>query len=217
MPKIVLWGATGQAKVLREALEGSGIDVVAIVDNRRLDPPIAGISMLLGEAGLDAWLVQYETPSALLFAIAVAGARGADRLNLFNIAKRRGLSAYTVVHRTAFVAADAQLGEGCQVLANAAICTQAKLGRVAIVNTAASVDHDCVVGDGVHIAPGARLAGEVTIGARAFVGIGAVVLPRLHVGEDAIVGAGAVVTRDVPAGATVVGVPARVLRTVSRS
>ncbi|OLC69902.1 MAG: sugar acetyltransferase [Betaproteobacteria bacterium 13_1_40CM_4_64_4] len=214
MAKIVLWGATGQAKVLREALEGSGIDIVAIVDSRQLVSPIAGVPILIGEAGLDAWLVKHEAPATLLFAIAVGGASGTDRLKLYDLVQRRGLSAYTVVHRTAFVAADAQLGEGCQVLAKAAVCTHAKLGKVVIVNTAASVDHDCIVGDGVHVAPGARLAGEVSIGARAFVGIGAVVLPRLHVGEDAIVGAGAVVTRDVSAGATVVGNPARVLRDV---
>ena len=47
---------------------------------------------------------------------------------------------------------------------------------------------------------------------RAAVGTGAIILPGVIIGETAIVGAGAVVTRDVPAGAVVVGNPARVLR-----
>jgi UDP-2-acetamido-3-amino-2,3-dideoxy-glucuronate N-acetyltransferase len=44
----------------------------------------------------------------------------------------------------------------------------------------------------------------------ASIGAGAVILPGLTIGEGAVVGAGAVVTRDVPAGATVVGNPARI-------
>jgi acetyltransferase-like isoleucine patch superfamily enzyme len=49
-----------------------------------------------------------------------------------------------------------------------------------------------------------------TVKARVSIGSGAVILCGLTIGEDARIGAGAVVTRDVPAGATVVGVPARV-------
>lgn len=49
----------------------------------------------------------------------------------------------------------------------------------------------------------------VQIGANVWIGSGAIILPGVNVGDDAIIGAGAVVTRSVPAGATVVGNPAR--------
>ncbi len=53
------------------------------------------------------------------------------------------------------------------------------------------------------------------IGDRAFVGVGARVLGGITVGEDAHIGANAVVVRDVPAGSTVVGIPAREVRSAS--
>lgn len=43
------------------------------------------------------------------------------------------------------------------------------------------------------------------------IGVGAIVMPGVTVGKGAQVGAGAVATNDVPAGATVVGVPAKPL------
>ncbi|MGX4640230.1 sugar O-acetyltransferase [Massilia sp. SYSU DXS3249] len=51
----------------------------------------------------------------------------------------------------------------------------------------------------------------VSIGRNVWIGGGAIILPGVTIGDDAIVGAGSVVTRDVPAGSTVVGNPARVV------
>jgi maltose O-acetyltransferase len=58
-------------------------------------------------------------------------------------------------------------------------------------------------------ARGLEFGRPVHIGRNVWIGGGAIILPGVTVGDGAIVGAGAVVTRSVPAGATVVGNPAR--------
>jgi len=208
MSLVVCWGATGHAAVVREALTYHGHSLALLVDNRPLNSPFSGVPFAHGEAGLASWEETQRSAAPYGAVVAIGGGRGGDRLAIQEMLARRGYAILDVIHPRAFVADDAVIGLGCQILAMSAVCVRVHLGDAVIVNTRASVDHDCHLGDGVHIGPGATLAGEVTVGDRVFIGAGATVLPRISIGPDAVVGAGAVVTRDVLAGSTVVGVPA---------
>jgi sugar O-acyltransferase (sialic acid O-acetyltransferase NeuD family) len=208
MSKVVCWGATGHAAVLREAMQYEGHSIVLLVDNRELESPMPAVPCVLGEAGLALWQEAHGADYLREAVVAIGGAKGLDRLAIQSLLKAQGFTILTVIHPRAFVASDAVLGEGSQILAMSAVCAGARLGASVIVNTRASVDHGCRIGDGVHVGPGATLAGEVVVGDRAFIGAGATILPRVVIGQDAVIGAGAVVTGDVSPGITVIGVPA---------
>lgn len=211
-PDIVIWGASGHALVLAEALARRGLNLVALFDNAMLNvSPIAGIPVYHGWEGFHHWLSKRDAERPLAGLVAIGGTRGADRLAIQDQFTTKGIPLLTLIHPDATVHADTQLGAGTQVLAQSVVAAGSMLGRNCIVNHRAGVDHECRIGDGVHIAPGATLCGCIEVGARAFIGAGAIVLPRLSIGADAVIGAGAVVTRSVPAGTTVVGNPARAI------
>lgn len=212
MKPVVFWGATGQARVLREALDPAEYEVVALFDRDvRLESPFPGVPLYRGEDGFLEWLAGVSQPSRVYAAAAIGGAAGVDRLRRQRQFSEAGLAILTIVHPRGFVARDAVLGPGCQVLAQAAVASCASIGPCGIVNTGATVDHECVLGAGVHVCPGAHLAGSVEVGDFAMIGTGATVLPRVKIGANAIVGAGAVVVRDVAPRTVVVGTPARLL------
>ena len=210
---VILWGARGHAKVLNEFLPRLGFPIVAIFDN---DPaavsPVENVPLYHGLAGLEEWRKSVQEIGSVRAVVAIGGQRGQARIQIQQQLSQLGIPPLTVIHPTAFVAEDAEIGVGTQILANTAICAEAVIGDSCIVNTGASIDHESVLGNGVHVAPGCTVAGCVTIGDRSMIAAGATVLPYLKIGSDTVIGAGAVVTRDIAAGKVAYGNPAKVIR-----
>ena len=101
------------------------------------------------------------------------------------------------------------------------------IGRMSIILAHQSVviGDDCLIAPGCHITdvnhgitPGVLIRKQplvsksIRIGNDVWIGAGCSILPGVTIGNGAVVGARSVVTGDVPEGAIVVGVPARILR-----
>ena len=111
---------------------------------------------------------------------------------------------------------DVRLGEGAILSPFVTLTSNIRIGRHFHANLYSYVEHDCMVGDFVTFAPSVRCNGNVTIGDGAYIGANAVIRQGLTIGAGATVGMGAVVTKDVPAGETWAGNPARELGRTTR-
>ncbi len=148
------------------------------------------------------------------FTIGVAGVR--NRYNIFNKFKMLGGNAVTLISPTAVIGEfDCRIGEAVSILTGCVIENSVRIGKGTLVNLHTLITHDSTVGEFCELSPGVISLGRCTIGDYVTIGTGAILLPRIRIGNNAIIGAGAIVSKDIEAGKVVMGVPARVIRSVT--
>ena len=112
------------------------------------------------------------------------------------------------------------IGDNAVIMMGAVINIGAVIGEGSMIDMGAILGGRATVGKNCHIGAGTVLAGvvepasatPVIVEDGVLIGANAVVLEGVHVGKNAVVAAGAVCVEDVPAGAVVAGVPARVIK-----
>ena len=191
---MILYGASGHAKVIIDTLEAIGMKIDYVVDDN------ASISSLLGyEVRRDSG--HYDSAIVSI---------GDGRIRKKIVCRLDVKEWVKAIHPKATVSPHAFIDEGTVVMAGTVINSGVVIGKHCIINTGATVDHDCVIGDYCHIAPGVHVSGGVIIGEGSWIGVGSCVKQGVKIGKWATIGAGSVVVKDIPDGVTAYGCPCRV-------
>ena len=216
--RLVIFGAGGLAREFHEVVESindhdqkhgqeARWDFLGFIDEHdQHDARVTSRGPVLGgDDSVD------SLPAPTHFVVAIANTE--VRRRVAARAESAGLVPATLIHPSALVGTrEVHIGGGSVVGALAILTTDITVGSHVHLDRAVNIGHDSVLEDFVSVYPSATIAGAVTLGRGSTIASAATVIQGIRVGENAFVGAGAVVIDDVRAGVTVIGVPAREMR-----
>ena len=199
MKKVLLYGASGHAKVICSIFESIDVIVYSIFDDNN------SIYTLNNYKVINGYDYNYEPYLPMLISIG-------DNVIRKRISKIVTHSFCTAIHSSSIIDDISKVGLGTAIFHSVTIQRDSNIGKHCIINTNATVDHDCIINDFVHISPSVTLCGNVNIGEGTHIGAGATIIPNINIGKWCIIGAGSVITKDIPDYSLVVGVPGKIIK-----
>lgn len=203
---LVVFGASGHAKVIIDILEKQGVyEISGLIDDDLIlkGNSIYGYKVFGGKPDMEA--LNFKR-------CLIAIGNNQVRMKIAQwVEENNFILSEAAIHPSSQLARGTSIGQGSVLMANTVVNSDSIIGRNTIINTGATIDHDCNIGESVHIAPGATICGGVSVGDLTLIGAGSVIHPNVKIGENVTVGAGATVLKDVADGLSVVGTPAGVI------
>jgi sugar O-acyltransferase (sialic acid O-acetyltransferase NeuD family) len=185
----------------------AGLRVLGFTDDNpeRTGQKVEGLEIL----GTAAQIAKRYGGQGVRFHCAIGHNRARQRISA--LLEAAGLTPLSLIDPSAIIAPTATVGDGSFVGPLSIVAPHARVGRHVLINTQVSAGHHCEVGDFAQLCPGVRVSGHGRVGEGGFLGSNAVLNPGAQVGAWATLGAASFALTNIPASATAIGNPARVI------
>jgi sugar O-acyltransferase (sialic acid O-acetyltransferase NeuD family) len=133
----------------------------------------------------------------------------ASKLDVCERLRAKGAHFANIIHPSVVIGWGTTLGEGVVITRLVSLSVDVRIGDFVTINSYSGCGHDVVLEDGCTLSSHCDVTGHAHLERGVFLGSHAAVMPGVRVGAFATVAAGSVAFRNVKAGETVIGVPAK--------
>lgn len=208
--KSVIIGAGKYGEVYLSYLKDSGVDVVGFLDD---DPKVAdkqfGGLPVLGPISILPTLKDRYGITAVYCPLG----NNKLRVKFLREAASLGYETPSYIHPSVIISPNVEIGNGVYILLGTQIMPYTKIENFVMISMNVSIAHHNVLKTGTFLSTGCNFGASIVAEENSYCGIGSTIMTGLHrIGKDCLIGAGAVVIKDVPDGAVMAGVPAKIIK-----
>lgn len=209
--KSVIIGAGKYGEVYLSYLREAGVEVIGFLDDdENLHSKIIGGLPILGTTDIMPDLKTDYGVEAIYCPI------GSNRIrsNFLEEARRLGYLTPNFIHPEVIISPDVTIAdEGVYILCGSLLMPHVKIEKDVMISVGTSIVHHTVLRQGVFVSNGVNVGASIIAEKYAYLGMGSTIMTGVErLGEDCLIGAGAVVIRDVPDGAVMAGIPAKIIK-----
>lgn len=202
---LIIVGTGGHAISIANVAHGSGMNVIAFVDDNKAGSKLLDIPIITKHRSFK----EYQQSN---YAIAIGDNFTRECVSLEYKSIIPSANFPSIIHPSAVIGIGTELGEGNIIMPLVNVGPSSKVGNFCILNTSSSIDHECEMKSFSSIAPRVVTGGKVTIGKRSIISIGSTIKHGVIIGNDVLIGSNSYVNKNIENNIVSYGNPSRFVR-----